>query len=81
MTKDEIIAEAKKLCWEDRADIVDELILSQSPEERAAVDAAWAAELRRRMEALHRGEVETIDGEEAMKSAYEALGYKRKGRS
>jgi hypothetical protein len=77
MTKAQIIAEAKKLPWPDRADIVDELISSQSPEELAAIDAAWCAEAKRRAEAVERGELETVDGEEAMRLAYEAVRHKR----
>ena len=77
MTKDQIIAEAKKLAWQDRADIVEELILSQSSEEGAAIDAAWCAEAKRREEAVKRGELETVEGDEAMRRAYESIRQKR----
>jgi Putative addiction module component len=77
MTKEQIILEAKKLSWRERGAIVEELMLSQSPEERAAIDAAWCAEAKRREEAVKRGELETIDGEEAMRLAYEAIRQKR----
>ena len=77
MTKDQIIEEAKKLTWQEREAIVEELMLSQSPKERAAIDAAWCAEAKRREEAVKRGELETIDGEEAMRLAYESIRQKR----
>ncbi len=75
MTKEQIISEAKKLAWEDRAEIVEELMLSRSPEECAAIDAAWCAEAKRREEAVKRGELETVDGEEAMRRSYEAIRF------
>jgi hypothetical protein len=77
MTKEQIISEAKKLAWEDRAEIVEELMLSQSPEDSAAIDAAWCAEAKRRQEAVERGELEAVDGDEAMRRAYEAIRQKR----
>jgi hypothetical protein len=73
MTKEQIIEEAKRLDWEDREAILEELMLSRTPDECAAIDAEWCAEARRRQEAVGRGELKTIPGEEAMKQAHEAI--------
>ena len=78
MTKEQIIEEAKRLDWEDREAIMEELMLSRSPEECAAIDAAWCAEAKRREEAVKRGEMQTIEGEEAMRRAYDAVLRTRK---
>jgi hypothetical protein len=57
MTKEQIIEEAKKLPWQEREEIMEELLRSQ-PLEAAAdeIDAAWCAEARRRDEAVKRGQ-------------------------
>jgi hypothetical protein len=78
MTKQQIIEEAKRLAWEDREAIMEELMLSRSPEESAEIDAAWCEEARRRQEAVKRGEMQTIDGEEAMRRAHDAVRQMRK---
>jgi putative addiction module component (TIGR02574 family) len=73
MTKEQIIAEAKKLDWEDREAIVEQLVLARSSRETAEIDAAWAAEAKRRIEAVERGELKTVPGEQVLKEAYELL--------
>jgi putative addiction module component (TIGR02574 family) len=57
-TLDEIQAQAMKLSNGDRAELADRLWASLDPQEE--IDAAWAAEIERRVRQLQAGEVETI---------------------
>lgn len=68
---EQIKAEAAKLSFSERAELADELLRSldppadddATPEE---IEAAWAAEIKRRMEMIDRGEATFIDGDESM---------------
>lgn len=56
MTKDQLLAEAMSLAADDRESLAQQLLLSLTGEEQAALDAAWLAEVRRRDDAFARGE-------------------------
>lgn len=60
-TLEEIQAEAMKLSAEERAELADRLWASLEPQED--IDAAWEAEIERRLRQLEAGEVETIPHE------------------
>jgi len=60
----DVEAEAMKLSIEERADLADRLWASL--ESQAAVDAAWAVEIERRVLQLETGEVDTIPHENVM---------------
>jgi len=70
LTIGRIRSEALRLPPEDRARLAGELInsLDELDEvEQAGVDAAWAEEIRRRVEQVRERKVELVDGEEVMK--------------
>ena len=60
-TLEEIHAEAMKLSTEERAELADRLWASLAPQ--SEIDAAWDAEIERRVRQLEAGEVETIPHE------------------
>jgi putative addiction module component (TIGR02574 family) len=60
-TLEEIQAEAMKLSIEERAELADRLWASLTPQ--GEIDAAWDAEIARRVKQLETGEVETIPHE------------------
>lgn len=62
LTIEQIKAEAMKLPPEVRADLADWLWVSV--ESRESVQAAWDAEIARRIEELESGNIELIPGEE-----------------
>jgi putative addiction module component (TIGR02574 family) len=65
----DLVERARSLEPEDRVRLV-ELLLDTLQEEPAAdVEAAWAEEIRRRVEAYERGEVETYSAEEVFAEA------------
>lgn len=63
---DELLANALELPVEDRHRIARELVISLDGEDEGA-EAAWGAEIERRVQDLVDSKVETIDGEEAHK--------------
>jgi putative addiction module component (TIGR02574 family) len=68
-TADEIRQEALRLPPKDRARLAGELLhsLDELPDaDREAVDAAWRAEVERRVRELREGKVQTLDGEKVM---------------
>ncbi len=62
LTIEQIKAEAMKLPPETRVDLADWLLVSV--ESRESVQAAWDAEIARRIEEIESGKVELIPGEE-----------------
>jgi len=69
-TKERILTEAMQLSAADRQELAERLIVSVHEAEDdglAGMDPEildeWKQEIRRRMEAYQRGEIETIDGE------------------
>jgi putative addiction module component (TIGR02574 family) len=63
MTKDQIIVEALKLAPEEFESLVEDLSQRVTSSE---LDAAQLAEIRRRIEAVDRGEMGTIPGPQMM---------------
>jgi putative addiction module component (TIGR02574 family) len=75
MTLKELREAALRLPPEDRARLASVLINSLDALEdvdQAAVDAAWAAEVRRRVEDLRTAKVSVLDGEQVFRLAREA---------
>jgi putative addiction module component (TIGR02574 family) len=68
----ELSAQAKALPPEDRARLAEELLASLDPHE-ADVDAAWNAELRRRIDEVERGVTELIPADQAFAQVRQAL--------
>jgi hypothetical protein len=57
--------EIRKLSAEERADLLDELVILVHSEPDLEVEKAWADEANHRWEAFLRGEVKTVPAEEA----------------
>jgi putative addiction module component (TIGR02574 family) len=73
MTKDQILAEAKSLNAQEREQLIEDLRQIDAGDD---LSAAQRDELRRRLEALRRGEVKPIDGDQAMRELREELGMR-----
>ena len=58
--------EALKLSAEEKAHMIDALWRSLDPAEQAAVDRAWLAESRDRLNAFRAGELKSLDGDDAL---------------
>lgn len=58
--------EALKLTPFERAQLIDTLWQSLAPKEQAEIDAAWAKEASDRLQAYRRGELNAVDGPEAL---------------
>jgi putative addiction module component (TIGR02574 family) len=67
-TIDAIFDAALTLPRENRAALAEKLVESLEEEDRAELPPAWAAEIRRRIDAYKRGEVKTIPADEVMRS-------------
>jgi putative addiction module component (TIGR02574 family) len=59
-TSRNIVEAALQLTEVERAEMVQELLDSLSPDADRLIDDAWAAELDRRVAAFHRGEVDAV---------------------
>ncbi len=60
--------EVLKLSAEEKAHMIDALWRSLDPAEQEAVDRAWLAESRDRLNAFRAGKLRPIEGEAAIKS-------------
>ena len=65
----ELEREARSLSPEERAQLVDALLESLREERIAEVEAAWAAEIERRVAAYKRGEAKLVPAEEVFAKA------------
>ena len=65
----DLAAKGTALAPEDRARLIDLLLASLDDGPRAQVEAAWAEEVDRRLDAYDRGEVQAIDGEGVLEEA------------
>lgn len=65
----ELAERGKALAPADRSRLVDMLLESLHEGPVAQVEAAWDAEVERRLEAYDRGEIQAIDGEEVLAKA------------
>jgi putative addiction module component (TIGR02574 family) len=72
MPMEQIEAEAMKLSPQERADLADKLWLSVHPADE--VEAAWDAEIARRMQQIDAGEVETVPWDTVMAELRAKLG-------
>lgn len=81
-----VLGTALSLSPEERAEIVSRLIesldgpLTTTPEEQAAIDATWDAEIARRVKEIDDGTAELIDGDEVFASARSKLAALRRQR-
>jgi putative addiction module component (TIGR02574 family) len=67
MTKEQIIAEVMKLAPEERDEVAEEIRQRNAPD----LTPAQLKEIHRRVEAIDRGEVEMIPGEQVMRELRE----------
>ncbi len=65
----DLVRRGKALPPEERERLVNQLLESLNEPAAAALDAAWDAEIERRLAAYDRGEVQAIDAEEVFAKA------------
>lgn len=68
-TAADLAVRGKQLPREERERLVDELLESLNEPAAAELDAAWAAEIERRLSAYDRGEVQALSAEEVFAKA------------
>jgi putative addiction module component (TIGR02574 family) len=66
--------EALRLAPEERAQLIDALWDSLAGPERAAVDAAWAAESERRIDSFEQGGMVAEEGPESLNKLHRKFG-------
>jgi hypothetical protein len=66
-----VFAAAMKLSEDERRELADRLLFTLSPERQIEIDRAWAEEVERRVQAVERGEMELIDGDEVFRQLEE----------
>lgn len=66
---DELEKQARSLPAEERASLAESLLQSLHTSHVAEVEAAWAAEIERRVAAYARGEAKTVPAEEVFAKA------------
>lgn len=70
---DRVAADAMKLPVRDRVRLAQQLVSTIDTETEKNVDELWFDEAERRLEELHSGTVEGIDGDEAFRRARKEL--------
>ncbi|MFY7866923.1 addiction module protein [Roseateles sp.] len=65
----DLAVRGKQLPREERERLVDELLESLNEPASSELDAAWAAEIERRLSAYDRGEVRAVSAEEVFAKA------------
>jgi len=65
----DLAVRGKQLPREERERLVDELLASLNEPASSELDAAWAAEIERRLSAYARGEVRAVSAEEVFAKA------------
>jgi putative addiction module component (TIGR02574 family) len=73
MSTDQIAREAMALPAEERAKLAGQLLDSLDSPEQEAIDAAWAAEIERRIGELESGRATTRPTEDVIREARERL--------
>lgn len=68
-TASELAQRGKQLPREDRERLVDELLASLNEPAAAQLDAAWSAEIERRLAAYDRGEIQALSADEVFAKA------------
>ncbi len=66
MTVAQIVAEARQLPWEKKAELFDLLLVETFAQPDPETDAAWRQETRRRIAEIETGQVKGIPGEQVM---------------
>jgi putative addiction module component (TIGR02574 family) len=64
MTKEQLLAEATALAPAERESLAEQLLITIDCDDLATVDAAWAAEVDRRLTAYDRGEIRSAPPDE-----------------
>jgi putative addiction module component (TIGR02574 family) len=70
---EQILQSALSLNPEDRVEIAECLILSLDTERPDDFEAAWAAEIKRRLESIDKGQVQMIPWDDVIRSMRERL--------
>lgn len=76
-TKDELLTDALRLPVHERAEMVRELLRSLDGEPEEDVEAAWTAEIRRRLDEVRAGRANTLSAEESLRRVDEILAQGR----
>ena len=53
----------------ERAELIEDLLLSFSPDKRKEIDAAWAVEVEKRIKAVDSGKMKTYSFDESLERA------------
>jgi putative addiction module component (TIGR02574 family) len=69
----QILQSALTLPYDDRVEIAESLILSLDEKRAAEVEAAWAEEIRRRIESIDSGEAKLIPADKVIQEMRERL--------
>jgi putative addiction module component (TIGR02574 family) len=70
---EQILQTALRLPVDDRAEIAESLIQSIDEERAAEIEAAWAEEIRRRIEEIDNGQAQMVPWDEVIRSMRERL--------
>ena len=62
-----LASEALKLPPSERVQIIDALWRSLDPDEQTAIDQAWLAESRDRLQAYQEGRIKALEGEDTLR--------------
>jgi hypothetical protein len=65
-TAQEILEEARQLPPEEVDWLIEFLLIKESPEPQAAIEAAWDGEIKRRLDEIDSGKVQLIPGEQVL---------------
>jgi putative addiction module component (TIGR02574 family) len=79
-TKDELLTDALRLPVNERAEMAQELLRSLDGEPEEDVEAAWMAEIRRRLDEVRAGRAKTLSAEESLRRVDEILAQGRPSR-
>ena len=69
----QILQTALSLPYDERVEIAESLIWSLDEKEATEIEAAWAQEIKRRLDSIDGGEAQMIPWEEAIRSMRERL--------
>jgi putative addiction module component (TIGR02574 family) len=72
-TKDELLTDALRLPVNERAEMAQELLRSLDGEPEEDVEAAWTAEIQRRLDEVRAGRAKTFSAEESLRRVDETL--------
>jgi putative addiction module component (TIGR02574 family) len=70
---EQILQSALSLSPDERVEIAESLILSLDEERVADIEAAWAEEIKRRIESIDKGQAKMIPWDEAIRAMRERL--------